>query len=463
MNPDQLWSKDQYSGLLTVYPATLPDHMVTLHLLYRTLEYEQLRTRMATVGNTINNLQSYLKPTGINPGHMIHYRNYYNASQTNPKRFTGSNLPSWALYQDGSLFNDRTYEPRLSLRHDRMEDTREIELLTPWIEKAASKDHGSWLKMTRIEYHYVLRHGLKGNEYIIDALFEPLNSKTVIKRRVRFLRPLAKEIIVKPSKSIDNETVHFVIPLGNVSERFQHFLDFYIKEFLTTHENVHLVLAVYGEKDVTFTRELVEKIRSQYLDSKVTVVPGTGAFSRARAFEVGMTALNKNDLAFLCDVDLNVERAFLQRCRRSAVQGKMVYFPEMFKLYNMKYVYRNRKPPKTFPLNRKHGFWEYYSYGMACMYKSDYSTMDQSLVGWGGEDVDFIVKTLKKKLEVFRAPDTSLVHRWHDNPCKTRNADSHWHCVFSMMRTYADRNDLTAYMLELEKKLADRDTRQSLH
>ena len=88
-------------------------------------------------------------------------------------------------------------------------------------------------------------------------------------------------------------------------------------------------------------------------------------------------------------VDLNVERAFLQRCRRSAIQGKMVYFPEMFKLYNMKYVYRNCTPPKTFGLNRKHGFWEYYtlySYGMACMYKSDYSTMDQSLVGWGGED-----------------------------------------------------------------------------
>ena len=89
--------------------------------------------------------------------------------------------------------------------------------------------------------------------------------------------------------------------------------------------------------------------------------------------------------------------------------------------------------------------------------------MDQSLVGWGGEDVDFITKTLRKKLEVFRAPDTSLVHRWHSNPCKTRSADSHWHCVFSAMRTYADRNDLTAYMLELEKKLAERDsnTRQT--
>ena len=464
MNPDQLWRrKDQYGGLLTVYPAIQPEHMVTLHLLYRTLEYEQLRSRIATVGNTINNLQSYLKPAGVDPGHMIHYRNYYNASQTNPKRFTPSNLPSWDLYQDGSFYNDRTLEPRQSLRHDRMEDTKEIELLKPFIEKAASKDHGSWLKMIRVEYHYVLRHGLKGNEYIVDAVFESLHYKTVVKKRVRLLRPLAKEIIVKPAKSIDNETVHFIVPMGNVSDRFQHFLDFYKNEFLATRENVHLVLAVYGEKDIAFTQQAVERVTSQYPDSRITTVVGKGIFTRARAFERGMTALDNNNLAFLCDVDLNVERAFLQRCRRSAVQGKMVYFPEMFKLYNMKYVYRNRTPPKTFGLNRKHGFWEYYSYGMACMYKSDYSTMDQSLVGWGGEDVDFITKTLRKKLEVFRAPDTSLVHRWHSNPCKTRSADSHWHCVFSAMRTYADRNDLTAYMLELEKKLAERDsnTRQT--
>ena len=189
MNPDdQLWRrKDQYGGLLTVYPAIQPEHMVTLHLLYRTLEYEQLRSRIATVGNTINNLQSYLKPAGVDPGHMIHYRNYYNASQTNPKRFTPSNLPSWDLYQDGSFYNDRTLEPRQSLRHDRMEDTKEIELLKPFIEKAASKDHGSWLKMIRVEYHYVLRHGLKGNEYIVDAVFESLHSKTVVKKRVRLL------------------------------------------------------------------------------------------------------------------------------------------------------------------------------------------------------------------------------------------------------------------------------------
>ena len=90
---------------------------------------------------------------------------------------------------------------------------------------------------------------------------------------------------------------------------------------------------------------------------------------------------------------------------------------------------------------------------MACMYKSDYSTMDQSLVGWGGEDVDFITKTLKKKLEVFRAPDTGLVHRWHSNPCKTRSADSHGHCVFSTMRTYADRIALAKYVLHLEDQL----------
>ena len=457
MNPDRLWSKDQYADLLTVYPAILPEHMLTLHLLYRTLEYEQLRNRITTVGETLNRLHLQLSTT-ISPEH-IQPHNYYNAPEINPRKLTAGNLPSWSVYENGNLYNDRSIEPRHNVKYEKVEDMKEIELLKPWIEKAASKDYGSWLKLRNIEYHYVLRHGLKGNEYMIDALFRPVDGfRKVVKRRVRLSRPLAKEIVVKPSKSDDSETIHIVIPLGNVSDRFRGFLDSHQRELLIRNENVHLVLAVYGEEDINFTKQATKEILDRFPRARITVVPGQGQFTRARAFEIAMSVLHDNDLVFLCDVDLNIKPSFLQRCRRSAIQGKMVYFPEMFKLYNMKYAYRGRKPPKKIELNRKHGFWEYYSYGMACMYKSDYSTMDQSIVGWGGEDVDFIVKTLKKKIEVFRAPDTGLIHRWHSNPCKTRDADSHFHCVYSAMRTYADRNDLATYMLELEEKLREKES-----
>ena len=408
---------------------------------------------MIEVGETLNGLHKRLNPS-INPNHMIHPHNYYTAPEINPRRLTAGNLPSWALYEEGSLYVDRSIEPRRTVKFEMVEDMKEIQMLKPMIEEAASKDHGSWLKLKDIEYYYILRHGLKGNEYIIDAVFRRAgNYHRHVKKRVRLRRPLAKEIVVKPSKSDNTETVNIVVPLGNVTERFQSFLSMYEKQFLVHEENVHLVLAVYGEKDINLTMQTTRELAQRYPTSKLTVVKGKKSFTRARAFEEGMSVLGENDLVFLCDVDLNVNRKFLQRCRRSAIQGKMVYFPEMFKLYNMNYVYRNRRPPRKIELTRKHGFWEYYSYGMACMYKSDYSTMDQSLLGWGGEDVDFIVKTLKKKLEVFRAPDTALIHRWHSNPCKTRDADSHFHCMFSAMRTYADRTDLARYVLELENKL----------
>ena len=454
MSAEHLWSKNQFENLLTVYPVVKSEHILTLHLLYKTLEYEQLRNRIIEVGDTLNHLHNQLNPF-IDPSHMIHPYNYYTAPEINPRRLTAGNLPSWALYERGSLYADRSIEPRRTVKYEMVEDIKEMQLLKPMIEKAASKDHGKWLKLRNIEYYYILRHGLKGNDYIIDAVFRQTgHHRKLIKRRVRLLRPLAKEIVVKPSKSDSSETVHVVVPLGNVTDRFQSFLSTYEKEFLVHEESVHLVLAVYGEEDINLTMQATQQLTRKYPTSKFTIVKGKDAFTRAKAFEGGMGVLGNNDLAFLCDVDLNVNRKFLQRCRRSAIQGKMVYFPEMFKLYNMNYVYRHRKPPRKIELTRKHGFWEYYSYGMACMYKSDYSTMDQSLVGWGGEDVDFIAKTLKKKLEVFRAPDTALVHRWHSNPCKnTRDSDSHYHCMFSAMRTYADRTDLARYVLELEDKL----------
>ena len=50
------------------------------------------------------------------------------------------------------------------------------------------------------------------------------------------------------------------------------------------------------------------------------------------------------------------------------------YFPETSNYVVC--VLGSTPPSRTEP---KHGFWEYYSYGMACMYKSDYSTMDQYL------------------------------------------------------------------------------------
>ena len=447
--------KNQYADLLTVYPADKSEQMLTLHLLYKNLEYEQLRQRMIEVGDTLNHLHEQLKQS-VNPRDIVLPNKFYDVPEVDPKRLTHGNLPSYTLYEGGFFHDDRSIDSRRPIWYETVEDSKEIEMLKPRIEEAASREHGSWLKLKDIEYYYVLRHGLKGNDYIVDAVFHS-TSDTVVKKRVRLVRPLAKEIMVKPSKSSDNETVHFIIPLGNVIERFQAFLSMYENEFLIHKENVHLVVAVYGEEDIKFAVAKTQELAKKHPSFKYSIAKGNGAFTRARAFESGMTEIGNNDLAFLCDVDLNVNRKFLQRCRRSAIQGKMVYFPEMFKLYNMNYVYWSRKgkppPIKKLPLDRKHGFWEYYSYGMACMYKSDYSTMDQSLVGWGGEDVDFIVKTLKKKLEVFRAPDTALVHRWHPNSCKTRDSNSHQHCMYSTMRTYADRTVLAEYVLHLENKL----------
>ena len=226
---------------------------------------------------------------------------------------------------------------------------------------------------------------------------------------------------------------------------------------LRTQESVRLVLSVYGAKDVQSVRSLLAEYRDKYPKAELTVVEGKGEFSRGKALHLGMTQLKADQLAFVCDVDMSVSRGFLERCRKNTMQGKRVYYPEFFKLYNLDYVYRSGDYPNKVSLKRKHGHWSYYSFGMLCIYKSDYTRvggMNTNIVGWGEEDVKFFEKVVRKKLDVLRAPDTGLSHRWHEKTCpKTLTPVQHTHCLSSRGENLADRIELANYIYEHQVEL----------
>ena len=293
-----------------------------------------------------------------------------------------------------------------------------------------------------------------GREAILDI--ELWNSRNeTLTRRVHFRRPPGDIISIRETDDY-NATVHVIVPISNVEERFRLFLKSYLS---STRRRPHakLILVVYGQEEFTHVGLLVAQYTRNRRDTSITILRGVGEFARGRAMDQGLNKLANNHLAFLCDVDITIDDDFWNRCRMNAIQGKRVYYPVFFSLYNMDYAYHNKIKPNGFWVSREHGHWVWYSYGMVCIYKSDYLAsggFDTSIVGWGGEDTDFFERVRRRaKLEVIKAPDPSLIHRWHSKHCSASlNPQQYYDCLGSKAEALAGKKQLAEYIFQLEEQ-----------
>jgi hypothetical protein len=229
--------------------------------------------------------------------------------------------------------------------------------------------------------------------------------------------------------------------------------------FLKRSDSVRLVFVVYQD-DVSQLEKIIKHYLHKHKSAHITLLKGEGKFSRGRALHHGISSLKDNDLAFICDVDITIEHSFMDRCRRNTVQGQRVFYPVVFKQYNSKYTKTQDLKTGKSAINRRNGHWFYYSYGMLCIYKSDYTAvggLDIEIEGWGLEDVLLYEAILKAKLEVLKVPDPALTHRWHESRCPdTLTTQQHSDCLGSLYEGVADKKELAQYIYEHGYQIHDK-------
>lgn len=363
---------------------------------------------------------------------------------------------SWDVVNPNSSYISKCLEPREWYDGDLR---LEMEMVSQEGLHLYNKRHNTSWRYVRLLYAHHRSLGNGGKEYLVDVeVAHESDGSGKHLERLHLFRPYAPQPIEVEDVGEEaiNTTINFIVPLSNVKSRFMEFMKMYEELCLKVNERCKLNLVVYGDKDRADIESHLGMYLRNYSSAQFKIVPGSGKFSRGRALHTGIQSLRPSDLAFTCDVDMTISRSFLNRCRRNAIQGRRVYYPQVFKYYDMDYVYRFRTKPKAYDITREHGHWCSYGYGMQCIYKSDYDNLngyESSIEGWGGEDILLVSETIENGYEIFRAPDPGLSHRYHPKVCSEKlSKDQYTQCLSSRNEDIADRRRLADNIYFLENK-----------
>lgn len=254
---------------------------------------------------------------------------------------------------------------------------------------------------------------------------------------------------------VTSKIVHFVLPLSGKYDVLRRFLRNYEEICLTGEERTTLSVILYRHKtEDSFDRttDLIERLKYKYRGANIDVVPASGAFSRAKALNLGASRLKDNDLMFFVDVDIAFTESALHRIRSNTLLGRQIYFPVVFSQYNPNTVRGDNRGGNVFAVDETSGYWRQFGFGIVSLYKQEYKTVggfDLSIQGWGKEDVDFYEKVVKSNVKIFRTADRDLVHVYHDVECSKDLPETQWSmCMGTKADTFAGTEALSKMIYE---------------
>lgn len=271
---------------------------------------------------------------------------------------------------------------------------------------------------------------------------------------------------------IGDPTIVFVLPLAGRFQTYKRFLKNY-EEVCLKHPKTRteLLVVLFKENNTSLSpfEDKISRLRAKYSKSIMNYSTVLGNFSRGIALNQAIHSdhIQMDDIIFFIDVDITFKPISIERIRMNTKKHKQVYLPIVFSQYNPK-KWDNTDTKSTsipsdyddmnsFDLNAETGYFRQFGYGICAIYKADIinpaiNGFNDDITGWGLEDVKFLEKIVKIQqtpitailnsapvttqsnpeptksllLSIFRAPDPSLVHIYHDIVCDKSLSESQY-------------------------------------
>lgn len=267
----------------------------------------------------------------------------------------------------------------------------------------------------------------------------------------------------------------FILPISGRIETFKRFLKIYEEVSIKKDTNCDLLIVIFGESnEIQEHLSELSEIKSRNIFSQINYIRKNEPFSRGIALDTAARSsyVNDNDIMLFIDVDMIFSIETLDRIRMNTIQRKQVYLPIVFSGYN-----KNNGSYKQDEVNNDSGYFRQFGFGICAVYKSDMldpdiNGLDRDITGWGLEDVRFLDKLVKvgnrpniflvntadvpedynetadtlRKLKIFRAPDPTLIHIYHDINCDPNLEPTQYTMCLG---TKANTIGSTSYMQEL--------------
>ena len=483
-----LFSRRDLSKALAIHPVKYPKFMYRLHSYFKELEYNNSMETAKSAAATIHSSRPFI-PAHLRSPFQIPVSNEKSSPSSQEQQVPVS-CPSPAKPEvggggGGGVMIRPRHVPKNKFEINYWEYFNQTRLMSIMHESPARGIIGGVREEARyaltkaiylanqgvpqsqryvfdkLENGYHRVDPMRGSEFILDFVFRrQADRSTRIRKRLSILRPF-HETVVPVEVPEGLPTVNFVVVLSGLSHRLEHFMMQYEHNVLQFNEDATLTIVLFETPDASKVRLLVQQYVTRYEGAKITVIDTPGEFARGVGLHRGAEHFDDDQLLFFVDVDLDISTDFLQRCRLNTIRNKQVYFPVFFKLYNQDFVNKYHRGNSSMLISRHKGHWAHYSYGMVCIYSSDYRKsggFDLNMKGWGEEDIDLLNRVLDKGIEVFRAPDPGLIHNWHTKRCdkaSVTNVVAYEHCLQSKGENLADRIELAQYVFEKESELGN--------
>ena len=240
---------------------------------------------------------------------------------------------------------------------------------------------------------------------------------------VKLKQPIQTTQLVSVHNINTKKQINFILPL--TSSKINK-LYLFLNNFNSINDN-YISLTIVFNSFIKFNSK-IDLILKKYKNLKIKLIYTKNIFSRANYLELATDYHANNDLLFFCDIDIIFTQLFLDLCRQNTELNSKVYFPILYSFYNPKLNENQTDSNKD-----SKGYWRYTGYGMVCLYKQDFKSINGFDVfnlktTWGGEDIYLFRKFINSKINVIRSVAPGLFHLYHFKECENNLTENNKDC-----------------------------------